>query len=118
MHCGHPLNNLPIEKSPIEALASRLGAAGSDYLCLSELPGSAVRVQFLGRFQDRPVIWDAAITTLVRYHQERNPAHASSAAAFSARLFMEITPATDDTYRIEVGLNLPLIDEPSRKPSS
>ena len=105
---------MPIDP-PIEAITSRLGVADSDYLCLSALPDSAVHVQFLGRFQDRPVIWDATIYTLVRYHQERSPASASSAPDFFARFFMEITPATDDTYRIEVGLYLPFIDEPTIK---
>jgi hypothetical protein len=94
---------MPVSLSDLE---TRLGKTGGDYLCLSDLPGNRVRVQFVGRFDGREVAWDATFRTLRHCWQER-------AAGMPVRAYMEITPLADDACRIEVGLDLPVIDEPA-----
>jgi hypothetical protein len=93
---------MPVSLSDLE---TRLGETGGDYLCLSDLPGSRVRVQFVGRFDGREVAWDAIFQTL-RHCQE-------AVAGRPLRAYIEIAPLTGDACRIEVGLDLPVIDEPA-----
>lgn len=95
------------QRTPVDGLAALLAASGADYLCLSAVPDSVVRVRFLGRFQDRPVAWDAAIYTLRRYREER---HAQSLAELP---FIEIAPCADGSYQLTIGLDLAIIDEPA-----
>lgn len=98
------------EEAQVAAFTSQLAESGSDYLCATALPDTAVRVRFLGRFQDRAVVWDATLYTLNRYYQER-----STDSAFSARPFMEIAHDIDGSCQLTVGLNLPIIDAPTIK---
>lgn len=106
---------MPSEESALEALRSRLAETGCDYLCTPTAEDTIVRVHFLGRFQGRPVAWNATIYTLERYHQEQSPAGAASSQRASARSFFEIAPAADGSCGLKVGLNLPVIDEPAVK---
>jgi hypothetical protein len=89
-----------------DALAQELAATGNDYQVLSGVPDTAVHVRFVGLFKKRPVVWDATLYTLKRYHEEFSP-HGSS-----ARTFIEIAEAGTDVYRLKVGLNLSVIDQP------
>lgn len=88
----------------LSELEARLAETGRDYLCLSGLPDSRVRVRFAGPFEGRRVAWDATFQTLGRYRREQ-------AAGGPVRAFMEILPLAGDACRIEVGLDLPGIDE-------
>jgi hypothetical protein len=103
------------QQTAAESLAALLAQSGTDYLCLSTLPDSVVRVRFLGRFQDRPVAWEATIYTLQRYHEEQG-AHSTAAARIpSGRPFIDIAPSTDGSIQLTVGLNLEVIDAPAIK---
>ena len=100
------------EESPVATLTSLLAQTGSDYLCASALPDTAVFVQFLGPFQNHIVAWDATLYTLPRYYQD-HPAQSASTLHFcSPRPFIEITPSAAGRYSLKVGLNLPTIDAP------
>lgn len=100
------------EESAVAALTSLLAQTGSDYLCASALPDTAVFVQFLGPFQNRMVAWDATLYTLTRYYQD-HPAESASTLQFcSPRPFIEITPSADASFLLKVALDLNIIDEP------
>ena len=99
------------EESPVAALTSLLAQTGSDYLCASDLPDTAVFVQFLGPFQNRMVAWDATLYTLTRSYQD-HPAQSDSTLQLFSRPFIEITPSAAGRYSLKVGLDLPTIDAP------
>ena len=100
------------EESPVAVLSSLLAQTGSDYLCTSALPDTAVYVQFLGPFQNRMVAWDATLYTLTRYYQDY-PAQSTSTLQFCASPpFIEITPSAAGRYSLKVGLDLPTLDAP------
>lgn len=100
------------QQTPAESLAALLAESGADYLCLSTLPDSLVRVRFLGRFQDRPVAWEATIYTLRRYREEQSAQNAAAAQSPSGRPFIDIAPSADGSFQLTVGLNLAIIDAP------
>jgi hypothetical protein len=102
-------------QTPVESIAALLARSDTDYLCLSKLPDSAVRVRFLGRFQDRAVVWEAAIYTLRRYREEQGAHNAAATQMLSGRPFVDIAPATGESLQLTVGLNLAIIDAPSIK---
>ena len=66
------------------------------------------QVRFLGRFDKRPVLWDATIMTLGHYHAK----HGSQEIANRERQFIEIDDTAGDIRRIRIGLQLDHIDEP------
>jgi len=101
------------QQTAVESLAALLAENGTDYLCLSTVHDSLVRVRFLGRFQDRPVAWEAAIYTLQRYQDEECAQNAAAARISPGRPFIDIAPSADGSYRLTVGLNLAIIDAPA-----
>jgi hypothetical protein len=98
------------DASELEKLKATLAATGSDYVLLSALPETKIKARFIGQFDGREVVWDAAIYTLVRHQQECG--RVPTATNFSLRGLMLIEPASPHTYRLDVALNVPLIDEP------
>ncbi|MGA7799619.1 MAG: hypothetical protein WCC36_02315 [Gammaproteobacteria bacterium] len=76
--------------------------------CLSPLPDSRARIRFSGVFQGREVLWDMRLYTLRRYAQE-HPGQEPG----TLRAFIDIAPDEDGQYRLEVGLDVPVIDEPT-----
>jgi hypothetical protein len=97
----------------LERLRSTLATMASDYVLLSPLPDTKARTRFIGRFEGRDVIWDMMLYTLARHEQERGKV--PTASNFSLRGLMIVAPESEETYRLEVALNLPLIDEPAVK---
>ena len=100
------------EESPVAVLSSLLAQTGSDYLCASVLPDTAISVQFLGPFQHRMVAWDTTLYTLTRYYQDHPEESNSPLQLSSPRPFIEITPSAAGRYSLKVGLDLPTIDAP------
>jgi hypothetical protein len=96
-------------QTQVDSLAALLAESGADYLCLTTVPDGMVRVRFLGRFQNRPVAWDAAIYTLRRYHEQHG------AQLLSGRPFIDIAPSAGGSFKLTVGLNLAIIDAPAIK---
>ncbi len=84
-----------------------LPAVTGDYACTSPIPATAVNLRFSGRFQDREVAWDATFYTLQHFLQAQG--------AQNTRPFIDIAQALDGGYRLRVGLDLPLFDEPAIK---
>ena len=103
------------QEAQVTAFTSQLAESGSAYLCTTALPDTIARVRFLGRFQDRAVVWDATIYTLSRYYQTFDAERAASERISSARSFFEIAPAVDGGYPLLMALNLPVIDVPTIK---
>ncbi len=96
-----------METAQPETFRSQLALAGADYLCLSALPGTRVRVRFLGPFEGREQLWDMTLCTLDRYWADCGDADRPS----HGRLFFEIGEAVDGARSIVVGLSVPSIDE-------
>jgi hypothetical protein len=97
----------------LEQLRVALAANGGDYVLLTSLPDTMTHAQFIGRFQGREVVWDMRLYTLARHEQEQG--RVPTAPGFSLRGLMIIAPESSHIYRLEVALNVPLIDEPTIK---
>jgi hypothetical protein len=97
------------EPNRLEQLRAALAASDGDYVVLSALPDTKAHAQFIGTFQGREVLWDMHLYTLARHEQERGGV--PTAPDFSLRGLMIIEPDTPDAYRLEVALNVPVIDE-------
>ena len=94
----------------IEQLRADLSSHDSDYMLLSALPDSVARARFIGRFEGREVVWDMHLYTLARHEQDRG--RVPTASDFKLRGLMIIEPESAETYRLEVALKVPAIDEP------
>lgn len=79
--------------------------------CLSALPAGQARVRFSGPFQGAAVCWDMHLYTLECYQRER--AQQRCADSRGPRPFIDISRGENGEYRLEVGLNVPVIDEPT-----
>ena len=94
----------------LEQLRAALRARDADYALLSSLPDTLAHARFIGRFENREVVWDMQLYTLPRYEQERG-----KAADAALRGLMYIAPSSAHVYHLEVALNVPMIDEPTLK---
>ncbi|HQU14668.1 MAG: hypothetical protein B7Z66_04905 [Chromatiales bacterium 21-64-14] len=83
---------------------------GADYQFEWVLPGEQARVRFAGDFEGRAVLWHMTLYTLACYG--RGSVTASGPPA-PLRSFMEIRQDETGTFRLEVGLNTPILDEPA-----
>jgi hypothetical protein len=101
---------LKLSTNDLEQLRAALAASGEDFALLSGLPDTIAHVRFIGRFENREVVWDMQLMTLARYEQEHG-----RLADEALRGLMHIAPVTDGIYRLEVALDVPLIDAPSVK---
>ncbi len=77
-------------------LKSKLLESGSEFLCFSVLPGKSANVLFIGRFDDREVVWNSSL-----YSRSKQ----------GGCSFMEITPGTGDNMLLRIELAVAMIDE-------
>jgi len=101
------------QKNNLAQCRAALTEKGADFLLLSPLPDTFVKVRFVGRFEGREVVWDMHLYTLQRYTQERGAA--TQEVKSTLRGLMNIAPETEHGYPLEVALNVPMIEEPTLK---
>lgn len=94
----------------LEQVRAALTAEGADFVLLSPLPDSRVHARFIGRFENREVLWDMQLYTLARYRQEQGDVPDAA-----LRGLMHIAPGSEQAHTLEVALNVPSIDEPTLK---
>ena len=94
----------------LEQLRATLAADGRDFLLLSALPDSAAHARFIGRFEGYEVVWDMRLYTLAAYAQARGAL--PTAPDVPLRGLMHIEASGAGVYRLEVALDVPVIDEP------
>ena len=92
----------------IDAFNQKIAATGHDFECLTPMNQAAVRFRFVGKFMDESVIWDAHLYTLAYYVYE---VAKLSQKDTSIRQFIHVGDLEEMGRRIEIGLNLPIIDE-------
>jgi hypothetical protein len=103
---------MPKKFPQADALKAQLEQLGSDYLCSSRLPATSVSVSFLGPYQGRIVMWKMNLATLSHYRQAVADAIAAPEQERFICPFIEIKEDAEGVYRLNVGLELPAIDEP------
>jgi hypothetical protein len=80
---------------------------GLSYSLLAAPGAEQARFAFTGSFQGEPVIWDATLLTLARFHADQPDAGQSVLRS----AFMEIGGQTAHGRAIRVALDITLIDE-------
>ena len=82
---------------------------GIEFKLLAAPTAQQARFAFMGRFQDKEVIWDATLLTLAHYHHEQVPI----AQAVERFPFLEIGTETETGRALRVALDIEQIDEPA-----
>lgn len=82
------------------------------YEALTPLGGDRARVRFRGRFQDRPVVWDAEIMTLQAAWRQSSAA-GRNARPPTLRQFIEIDDPGGEHVRLRIALAVAAIDAPT-----
>ena len=95
----------------VETLRTQLAELGSDYICNTRLPGTSASVLFLGQFQDHTVVWKMTLVTLAHYRLAEAEVVVTTEPRRFIRQFIYIKEGTDGVYQLNVGLDLPVIDE-------
>jgi hypothetical protein len=88
----------------------------ADYKLLGPLEPERVRMRFTGRFQGRPVVWDATLATLGQVYRERLAADGlPPGTAMELRPFIHIAaaPQGDAPCPIHIGLAVERLDRPT-----
>ncbi len=98
----------PSDDSPLADKRRKLS-----YEALTPLGGNMARVRFRGRFQGRPVTWDAELMTLEEAWRQSLAGVGGSKRPTALRQFIDITPAAGDRVRLRIGLAVPEIDAPT-----
>lgn len=93
-----------------EILHEQLVELGRDYLLAAPLAGTVAEVRFLGRFQERTVVWRMRLMTLARCVEECGPLPRAPRIVRGAMHIEALAPAC---LRARVGLAVPVIDEPA-----
>ena len=94
----------------IDAFNQKIAATGHDFECLTPMNQAAVQFRFVGKFIDESVIWDAHLYTLAYYVYE---VAKLSQKGTSIRQFIHVGDVDNMGRKIEIGLNLSLIDRPA-----
>lgn len=97
----------------LPSLKLELAKSGKNFLALSPIPALKVQIKFIGKLQERDVLWDATIQTLASYLAENPPG--KTVKNLDVRSFMQVEPPKDDISKLKVVLAVPLIDEPTIK---
>ena len=84
-------------------------AQGIAYQLLTALVPTQARFSFVGQFQNREVVWDTTLQTLLQYHTEQ----LTQTAPVVRSPFMEIGAAKEAGRAIRVVLDIARIDEPA-----
>ena len=88
-----------------------LSHTGGEFQLLTRLPAARARVRFVGRFEDKEVVWDAELTTLTAYGYSAESA-TDKLAESGLRPFINIGEKNDDFQSVIVGLPLSEITLP------
>lgn len=94
----------------IEQFKQELIKSGEDFIVLSPIPASKVRLRFIGRFNNEEVLWDTIVQTLTSYNSDEERSIISRSPAL-----MQIDPDEDKVYKLKVALSVPVIDIPTIK---
>jgi len=95
----------------VENFRVRIANLGTDFVCTSPLPANSASISFLGPFQGQVILWNMTLSTLAHL-QTDDSGNNSVEAGLVKRPFIEIKDGQEGVFQIEVGLDLPLIDEP------
>lgn len=90
--------------SDVKELRAQLKTQGKEYLLMSELPALKVYLQVEGVFAGELVVWNMCIRTIEEYSK-------NNSITDDPQQFINIEQK-DETYHIEIGLNVKLIDQP------
>ena len=82
----------------VEALEKLLDVTGKDYLLQAECPSEDLKLQFIGIFNGKRVVWNARIITMEAYSRH-------SETSNDPMQFIDIR-YEDGDYFIDVGLNI------------
>jgi hypothetical protein len=94
-----------------DKVRAQLEQLGSDFICTSCLPDTSASVLFLGQFQGHTVAWNMTVATLVYYRLAEADVIATTEPRRFVRPFIDIEAERDGVYQLNVGLDLPVIDE-------
>jgi hypothetical protein len=92
----------------IAEFTQKLTSTNDDYERLSPPGGGMVHFRFIGNFEGEITIWDAHLYTLAYYV---NKVAKYSQRDVSIRQFIDVDDMGEMGRKIEIGLNLPNIDE-------
>ncbi len=91
----------PAEMADLVArLRAEVSNSGDDFVCLTPLGGRSAQLRFVGRFENRDVVWDAELIALL--HEPDNTPQ-----------FLDIALPTAQGIPIKIGLAVPRIDRPT-----
>lgn len=85
----------------------QLATQQKKYQLLSPLGQAYCHIRFTGPFHGEVIIWDAHLQSLAYYLMTH------AAAAQATRQFIEVGAAGEAGRAIQIGLNVPVIDEPA-----
>ena len=95
-----------------DAFRAQLEQLGSDYICATRLPDTSASVSFHGPYQGRIVMWKMILATLAHYRLAEAEAIATAEPGRFIIPFIYIKEEAGGVYQLNVGLDLPVIDEP------
>ncbi len=83
---------------------------GKDWQLIDLRDGHYARFRFSGKFEEKPLIWDAHLFTLAYYF---NNVVETGQHQQTARQFIDVGQVDDFGRRITIALNIPEINEPA-----
>ena len=92
----------------IDTFTQKLTSTGQEYECLRLVGNGMAHFRFIGNFEGENTIWDAHLYTLAYYVEK--VAELSQPDA-SHRQFIDVGEMSEMGRKLEIGLNLPKIDE-------
>jgi hypothetical protein len=92
----------------LEGFTQKLTDLGREYECQEPTVNGHAHFRFIGKFEGKPTIWDAHLYTLAYYVDE---VAELSQAGTQIRQFIQVGETSEMGRKIEIGLNLPKIDE-------
>ena len=92
-----------------------IAKTGKNFVALSPLPALKVNVRFVGKLDDKEVLWDATIQTLASHLAESEVVQSTKQSPAKLHSFMRVEEPHNNVSALKIVLAVPLIDEPTIK---
>lgn len=96
----------------VEEFRVQIENLGKDFVCKTTLPATLASVSFLGPFQGETILWDMTLATLSYFRSTQDGNISVARSGLFNSPFIEIAEGKEGVVKIQVGLDLELIDEP------
>lgn len=95
----------------VEDFRVQIASRGTDFICQTPLPANSASIFFLGPFKGKTILWNMTLANLAHFQANDSRHIPATEVGTITRPFIEIKDGIEGVFQLQVGLDLPIIDE-------